>query len=104
MRERYEEEPEPDQEPDAAGPALSLPVPTVTDGEGGRNWHYRTDLLTPAEMIDGETLVAKLAAAAEDSWELAGVYPAGERHVLLLRKPRKVEREARRVGFAPPGR
>lgn len=104
MPARYEEEPGPYEDPPHQDAVPALTVPTVRDADGGRHWDYRTEILTAAELTDGVTLVTKLSTVAEEDWELAGLYPAADRHVLLLRKSKKMEREARRVGFAPPVR
>ena len=108
MRPQDEEEPEPDEEPEpgeepeAPPPGASL-VPTVP-GAGGREFEYRTELLTQAELADGKTLPEKLTRASADGWDLVDVIHAGEQHVILLRQPKKAARETRPVGFMLPNR
>ena len=96
---RVEEEPdEPDETVAVAGPTS---VPIVAP-PGGREYEFRTELLTVAEITDGKTLAERLTAASKDGWDLVEVIGAGDRHAVLLRRPKTVERESRQVGFAPP--
>lgn len=105
MQDRYEEEPDGDPDEDEralASPAA--PLPTVADRDSaGREFEYRTELLTAEQMVDGDTLPTKLTTASAGGWDLVDVYTAGGRHAVLLRRPKKAERDARPVGFAPPG-
>jgi hypothetical protein len=55
-----------------------------------------------AQVVDGATLVQILKDSGADGWELADVVDGGEKRVLLMRRPKRSAREARRVGFAPP--
>jgi len=100
MRERLEEEPdeEPDETPAAA--ATSTLVPAVSNG--GREFEYRTELVTAAQVLDGTTLAEQLTKASADGWDLVDVITAGDRHAVLLRRAKRAEREARQVGFSPP--
>ena len=99
---RTEEEPDEDEpERDGARPATPV-VPTVAGA--GREWEYRTDLLSQAQVADGDTLAKRLTAASAEGWDLFQVLDAGERRVLLLRRPKQPKREPRRVGFSPPDR
>jgi hypothetical protein len=91
------EEPQPDG-PEAATPPGALPTVSMP----GREWEYSTRVLTIAEITDGTTLVDLLKSSAEDGWDLADVIDAGDKRVVLLRRPKRSSREARRVGFAPP--
>ena len=104
MRERLEEEPEPDEEPDetpgAVATAPGAQIPSVADA--GREHEYRTDLLTAAEVIDGKTLAALLTKASGDGWDLVDIISAGDHYAVLLRRPKRPERNARPVGFTPP--
>ena len=101
-----EEEPdEPDEEPDSPGapdgaPAQARLIPSV--GLPGRDWEYSTRVLSVAEIADGTTLVKVLTESGTDGWELAQVVDGGDKRVLLMRRPKRGQREARRVGFAPP--
>jgi len=100
-----EEEPdEPDEPESPAGPdgamAPTRLVPTV--GLPGRDWEFSTEVLTVAQVADGTTLVKVLKESGADGWELAQVVDGGDKRVLLLRRPKRAQREARRVGFAPP--
>jgi hypothetical protein len=67
-----------------------------------REWEYSTRVLTVAQVVDGTTLASVLKEAGADGWELAEVVDGGEKRVLLMRRPKRSSREARRVGFAPP--
>jgi hypothetical protein len=91
---------EPEEEPATAGGAFTG-APRVYDGDE-REWEFRTENLTLAEVVDGKTLAERLAAAARDNWHLAFAIDAGDTRVLVLRRPKKAERERRAVGFAPP--
>jgi hypothetical protein len=100
---------EPDEDPEyepedipAAPSALSMP--STHNGSGDREYEYRTDVLTIAEVADGKTLAERLGSAAGDGWHLVEVVDAGEKRVVLFRKVKKSERERRSVGFAPPTR
>lgn len=100
---------EPDADPDfdpEDEPVQALtqsPTPS-TGGSGERDWEYRTEVLSVAQVADGKSLVEKLTEAASDSWHLMEVIEAGESRVLLLRRQRKSQKERRSVGFSPPGR
>jgi hypothetical protein len=104
MGERLEEEPEPDEEPDET-PAATAPgtlVPSVTGGDGGREFEYRTELVTAAQITDGNTLAEQLTKASTDGWDLVDIVNAGERHAILLRRAKKPSAGSRLVGFLPP--
>lgn len=103
MRERVEEEPEPEEEPDVDAPSAPGPgtlVPSVADGS--REFEYRTELLTSAQVVDGATLAERLTSASTEGWELVDIVGAGDRHALLLRRAKRSGRQARQVGFTPP--
>ncbi|HEY4026112.1 MAG TPA: hypothetical protein VGO86_06745 [Candidatus Dormibacteraeota bacterium] len=104
MRERLEEEPEPDEEPDetpaAVATAPAAPLPSVADG--GREFEYRTELVTAEQIVDGTTLAGQLTTASADGWDLVDIVQAGDRHAILLRRAKRPERNARPVGFTPP--
>ena len=108
MRPYSEEEPEPDEDPDEdpdeapAATAASAVVPSV--GAAGREFEYRTELLTAEQIVDGSTLAERLTAASAEGWDLVDVIPANGRHAVLLRKLKHQERAGRQVGFAPPPR
>ena len=104
MLERVEEEPEPEPEPDETPPAAaatSTLVPTV--GDTGREFEYRTELVTATQVLDGKTLPEQLSKASTDGWDLVDIIVVGDRHAILLRRARRPEQSNRRVGFAPPG-
>ena len=102
-------EEDPDEEPDEPGqpnhpgdgaatstqmvPSVGLPL---------REWEFSTQVLTVTQVADGTTLVKTLKDAAADGWELSDVVDAGDKRVLLMRRPKRGQRESRRVGFAPP--
>lgn len=75
-------------------------IPSV--GLPGREWEFSTKVMSTAQIADGSTLVKVLTEGAADGWELAQVIDGGDKRVLLLRRPKRGQREARRVGFAPP--
>jgi hypothetical protein len=103
---RYEDDP--DEEPDEPdqpnhpgdGAIATSMVPTV--GIPLREWEFSTQVLTVTQLVDGVTLVKLLKEAGADGWDLTDVIDAGEKRVLLMRRPRRSARESRRVGFAPP--
>ncbi len=101
-----EEEPEEPDDPDEPGGpdngamAPTRMVPTV--GLPGRDWEFSTQVLTLAQVTDGTTLVKVLKESGADGWDLADVIDGGDKRVLLLRRPKRSQRESRRVGFAPP--
>jgi hypothetical protein len=103
MRERLEEEPEP-EEPEEEPASTSAPgrmVPTVAP-DGGREFEYRTELITEQQVMDGTTLAEQLTKASTDGWDLVDIIGAGTGHTILLRRVRRSERSPRPVGFTPP--
>lgn len=104
MGEPVEEQPEPDEEPEPEAPpaasATSTLVPTV--GDSGREYEYRTELVTAAQVLDGATLPERLNRASADGWDLVDIIVAGDRHAILLRRAKRPQRSARQVGFARP--
>ncbi|HKA47957.1 MAG TPA: hypothetical protein VKK19_00025 [Candidatus Dormibacteraeota bacterium] len=104
MGEPVEEQPEPDEEPEPEAPpaasATSTLVPTV--GDAGREYEYRTELVTAAQVLDGATLPERLNRASTDGWDLVDIIVAGDRHAILLRRAKRPQRSARQVGFARP--
>ena len=102
LEEDPDEEPdEPDQPaPGDGAAAVASHIPSV--GIPVREWEYATRVLTIAQVVDGATLVKVLKEAGADGWDLVEVVDGGEKRVLLMRRPKRSSREARRVGFAPP--
>jgi hypothetical protein len=95
---RAEEDPE--EEPDQEARAGQGLLPTVA--APSREFEFRTELLTDAEMTDGKTLADRLNAASREGWDLVEVIGVRDVYAVLLRRPRSRERESRPVGFAPP--
>ena len=106
MPPHLEEDPdEPDEPDEPATPgdgAVSQASHIPSVGMPIREWEYATRILTVAQLVDGASLVKVLKETAADGWELADVLDGGEKRVLLMRRPKRSSREARRVGFAPP--
>ena len=105
MAAHSEEEPDEPDEPEAPegpdnGAAAGRMVPTVS--LPSREWEFATHSLTLAQVADGTSLVTVLKEQGADGWELAQVIDGGDKRVLLMRRPKRAAREARRVGFAPP--
>ena len=103
MRERLEEEPEPEEpeeEPERAA-APGRMVPSVAS-DGGREFEYRTELVSEQQVLDGTTLAERLTKASTDGWDLVDIIGAGSGHTILLRRARRSERSARPVGFTVP--
>lgn len=96
MRERLEEDPEHEE----ASPSQSA-IPTVTPV--GREFEYRTDALTNADVTKGTKLIELLNKSAADGWDLVEIINAGDNHVVLQRKGKPPKRDSRRVGFTLPG-
>jgi hypothetical protein len=105
MRERLEEEPDPDDEPDGE-PAAAAPAPgtLVPFSDGGREFEYRTEVLTGPQVVDGTTLSSQLTRASADGWDLVDIVNAGDRHAIVLRRVKRPERSQRPVGFTPQQR
>jgi hypothetical protein len=98
-------EEEPDEDPDeppqpADGGSPASHVPNV--GLPNREWEYSTEVLTVAQVVDGNTLVNFLKTAGVDGWELSDIIDGGDKRVLLMRRSKRSSQEPRRVGFAPP--
>jgi hypothetical protein len=89
---------QPDEPGDAAAGSRLLPTVAMPS----REWEFSTHVLTLPQVADGTTLVKTLKDAGADGWELSEVVDAGDKRVLLMRRPKRGERETRRVGFAPP--
>jgi hypothetical protein len=103
MRIHAEEEPEEPDEPDEPGNSVATsPLPVVAPPGGAREYEFKVELLTLEQVTDAKTLPDILNKASADGWDLYEVIDAGERRALLLRRPKRNQREARRVGFAPP--
>ena len=103
LEEDPDEEPEeparPAQPDGARGQAAGL-VPSV--GVPSRDYEYSAKALTVAQVADGVTLLKVLHEAGAEGWDLADVIDAGDKRVVLMRRPKRPARESRRVGFAPP--
>jgi hypothetical protein len=98
-----DEDPDEPYEPNHPGDGLATATQAVPHvGLPLREWEFSTQVLTLAQVVDGVTLVKVLKQAGEDGWDLTDVIDAGEKRVLLLRRPKRSRRESRRVGFAPP--
>ena len=102
---------EPDEEPDepdqpdepAVDVGTQIPITAVAAAAAaGREFEYRSELLSLDEVSDA-TLVEKLNQGSADGWDLVDVIPAGDKHVLLLRRPKRSSRETRPVGFLRSG-
>ena len=91
---------EPDDEPAVATGALGG-APRVYDTDD-REWEFKTENLTVAEITDGKTLAERLTLAAREGWHLAFTVDAGEARVLVLRRPKRPDRARRMVGFSAP--
>ena len=98
---RAEEPDEPDEPDEAVAVAGPGTLPTV-ESSSGREFEFRTEVLTDAQVADGKTLADRLSKASRDGWDLVDVIGVRDAHAVLLRRPKKVERESRRVGFTPP--
>lgn len=99
-----EEEPdeEPEEEPSTAGTAVATAVPGL--GFPNREFEFRTDELSLAELADGATLAARLGEASKDGWDFVQVIDAGDRRLVLLRRAKRAEKQGRPVGFLAPSR
>lgn len=93
-------EPEPEPEPEPQSPQQAA-TPLVVGGPGapGVEFEYRTEQLTAEQVLDGTSLPSLLAKESADGWDLVDLLAVQEKHVVLLRKPKKPVREDRRVGF-----
>ncbi len=105
MTAHLEEDPEEPDEPDSPGAPDGAQAPTrmiPSVGMPSREWEYSTKAISVAELADGKTLVKILTDSGAEGWELAQVIDGGDKRVLLMRRPKREQREAKRVGFAPP--
>ncbi|MBO0703164.1 MAG: hypothetical protein J2P38_09550, partial [Candidatus Dormibacteraeota bacterium] len=100
---RADEEPEePDTpEPEPQSPSAVSPKALVVTAapSQGVAFEYRTEVLTAEQVLDGTTLPEKLAQESSEGWDLVDLVQAQDKHVILLRKPKKTDRGERRVGF-----
>ncbi len=78
----------------------AAPVPSVVAGDS-REYEYRTELVSVAEVLDGTTLPERLNRASGEGWDLVDIIAAGEQHAVLLRRLKRPERPSRPVGFTP---
>jgi hypothetical protein len=97
---RADEEPEePETEPEPSSSTTSPAVVVAAPSSQGVAFDYRTEVLTAKEVLDGTTLPDKLARESAEGWDLVDLIQAENRHVIILRKPKKPDRSERRVGF-----
>jgi hypothetical protein len=97
---RADEEPEePETEPEPSSSTTSPAVVVASPASQGVAFDYRTEVLTAAQVLDGTTLPEKLATESADGWDLVDLVQAQDKHVVILRKPKKPDRAERRVGF-----
>jgi hypothetical protein len=99
LEEELEEEPDPDDEPEESPQAGRAPGTIAPMSDGNREYEYRTDLISTAELVDGTTLPGQLTTASADGWDLVDIVSAGDRHAVLLRRVKRAERSSRPVGF-----
>jgi hypothetical protein len=104
MRAHFEEEPEPDEQPEVDEPAAAAAPMVPSVAAGAREFEYRTEPITASEILDGQTLADRLTKASAEGWDLVEIVTADDRHAVLLRRPRQQDREQRPVGFLPPAR
>ena len=97
MRERLEEDPDLDEEDETSAPPAPGTLAPFSDA--GREFEYRTDLVTTEQVVDGTTLAGQLTRASADGWDLVDIVGAGDRHAILLRRVKRPERSVRTVGF-----
>ena len=99
-----EEEPdeEPEDEPNGSATGVATAVPAL--GFPSREFEFRTDEISLAELADGATLAKRLGEASKDGWDFVQIVEAGDKHLLLLRRGKRGERQSRPVGFFPPSR
>ena len=95
-----EPEPEPEPEVEAVGAAPQAPV---VEGPP-RAFEYRAVALALDDVGDGEKLASLVNGEAEQGWDLVQVVPAAGSLLVLLRRLKKQEPRASRVGFVIPGR
>ena len=91
------DEPEPDVEPVSASAAPAL-VPAVATAIE-REYEYRVEVLTNAQILDAKTLPDLLSTASHDEWHLVEIIDTGEKKAVLLRKRKEAKPERRPVGF-----
>ena len=97
---RAEEEPEePETEPQAPSSTAAPAMIVAASATQGVAFEYRTEVLTAAQVLDGKTLPELLAHESVEGWDLVDLVQAQDKHVIILRKPKKPDRGERRVGF-----
>jgi hypothetical protein len=108
MRARLEEVPEPDEpepdEPDEEPVSTAATLVPAVEAPVERDFEYRVDTYTIAEVLDGKTLTSKLEQASHDEWHLVEVIDCGDKKAFLLRKRKEKKPDRRPLGFFPPGR
>jgi hypothetical protein len=97
-----EEPDEPEEEPAPAPAAAAVATVMPSVGAPGREFEYRADDVSVAELAEG--LADRLTEASKDGWDFVQVVDAGERRIILLRRAKRAERQARPVGFFPPSK
>ncbi|HEX6488436.1 MAG TPA: hypothetical protein VF137_06125 [Candidatus Dormibacteraeota bacterium] len=98
-----EQEPdEPEEEPAQAEQSVATLVPSV--GQAAREFEFRTEALSLAELTDGSTLARKLTEASKEGWDLVSVLDAGDHRVIVYRRGKRSERQSHPVGFFPQSR
>lgn len=111
VRPRVEEEPEPivvpdepdepdepEVEPEAVATSGTTLVPAVP-ANVEREYEYRVEVVTNAQVLDGKTLPNLLSEASHDEWHLVEIIDAGDKKAVLLRKRKESKPQRRPVGF-----
>ena len=89
------DEPEIEPEPVASGTTLIPAVTTAVE----REYEYRVEVVTNAQVLDGKTLPDLLSQASHDEWHLVEIIDAGDQKAVLLRKRKESKPQRRPVGF-----
>lgn len=98
-----EEEPdEPEEEPTSQGSVATATAPSL--GFPSREFEFQAEEVSIADLADGKKLATRLTEASKDGWDFVQVVEAGDKRLLLLRRAKRAERQARQVGFMPPAR
>jgi len=95
-----EEEPDEEPEPEQAPAATATPTVVPSVGGASREFEYRSEDIAANELAG--TLAGRLTEASKEGWDFVQVVDAGERSLILFRRPKRGERNARPVGFFPP--
>lgn len=97
-----EEPDEPEEEPEQAPAAAAVATMVPSVAGQSREFEYRTEELKLTDLAGD--LAGRLTEASKDGWDFVQIVDAGESRLIVYRRSKRPERQARPVGFFPPAK